>query len=86
MKFVRSEKFKRCFASLPSEVQKIAEKKMFLLARNFRHPSLRVKKMEGTDDIWEASITMNYRVTFRIEKNELHLRVIGKHDEALKNP
>lgn len=86
MKFVRSEKFKKCFISLPSEIQNIAEKKMFLLAQNLRHPSLRVKKMEGTDDIWEASITMNYRLTFKIEKDELQLRVIGKHDEALKNP
>ena len=86
MKFVRSEKFKKCFVSLLSKVQKTAEKKLLLLAQNLRHPSLRAKKIEGTVDIWEASITMNYRVTFRIEKDELHLRVIGKHDEALKNP
>lgn len=86
MKFVRSEKFKECFVFLPEEIQRIAEKKLLLLAQNLHHPSLRVKKMAGTDDIWEASITMNYRLTFKIQNDELHLRVIGKHDEALRNP
>lgn len=50
------------------------------------HPSLRIKRVKGTDLIWEASVTMNYRLTFQIINNAILLRKIGKHDETLSNP
>ena len=86
MKIVFSDRFIKHYEALAPDIQKLTDKKIKLLAQNLRHPSLRVKKMEGIADIWEASITMNYRLTFKIQNNELHLRVIGKHDEALRKP
>jgi len=53
---------------------------------NIRHPSLRVKKMEGHKNRWEASIDMFYRFTFEIHDDFYMLRRIGPHDNVLKNP
>jgi len=52
-----------------------------LLAENFYHPSLRAKKIKGRrDEMYEASITMNYRILFQIEDDTYLLRRIGTHD------
>jgi hypothetical protein len=49
------------------------------------HPSLRVKKLEGYENRWEASITMFYRFTFEVYEGYYLLRRIGPHD-ILKKP
>ncbi|MDM8521844.1 hypothetical protein QUF80_00585 [Desulfococcaceae bacterium HSG8] len=47
MRIVRTEGFKKDFKQLPKPVQKKFGKKFELFMKNIRHPSLRVKKMEG---------------------------------------
>jgi mRNA-degrading endonuclease YafQ of YafQ-DinJ toxin-antitoxin module len=42
--------------------------------------------MEGHKNIWEASVTMKYRITFEIEQDAFLLRRIGEHDKVLRNP
>lgn len=86
MKIRLKETFKKDFRKLPADLQKLADSKIEMLAHNPRHPSLRIKKMEGHKDIWEASVTMKYRITFEIEEDGFLLRRIGEHDKALKNP
>ncbi len=73
------------FAALPSEVKNTALKKLEIYRKNPCYPSLRVKKMEGTKNVWELRVTKNYRLTFQIEKNIMTLRRIGTHD-ILKTP
>ena len=61
------------------------EKFLRLIADEPRHPSLRVKKIQGTTDIFEASVNMAIRVTFQFIKPEtIYLRNIGEHDMTLK--
>ncbi|RLC14442.1 MAG: hypothetical protein DRI57_14480 [Deltaproteobacteria bacterium] len=60
MKIARTEGFKKDFKQLPKPVQKKFGKKFNLFMKNIRHPSLRVKKMEGHKNRWEASIDMFY--------------------------
>jgi len=61
------------------------EKFLRLIADEPRHPSLRVKKIQGTTDIFEASVNMALRVTFQFIKPEtIYLRNIGEHDMTLK--
>lgn len=61
------------------------EKFLRLIADNPRHPSLRVKKIQGTDDIFEASVNMAVRVTFQyVKPDTIYLRNIGEHDMTLK--
>lgn len=81
-----SESFKRDFKSLPTQIQGLFEDKLDLLVNsNFKHPSSRVKKMQGTKNIWEGSVTMNYRFTFHKNQTSLFLRRIGTHN-ILRNP
>ncbi|MCL6447669.1 MAG: hypothetical protein K6U04_05870 [Armatimonadetes bacterium] len=86
MKFQRTERFKRMYRQLSPEQQKAVQKALCLLAENMRHPSLRVKRVQGTKGIWEASVTMSLRITFQREKDLIILRNCGEHNETLKNP
>ena len=81
MKIIRSPRFDRAYRKLHKKVKQQFKKKMeLLLSSNFSHPSLRIKKIKGTENIWEASIDMSYRFTFEKIENGIRLRVIGKHD------
>ncbi len=82
-----TETFLKQFYQLPKPVQKKARKSIRLLAENPKHPSLRSKSVQGAKGIYEASLDMQYRFTYeRLPGDVLRLRVIGLHDEALKNP
>ena len=81
-----SKTFKKNFEKLPKEIQERFREKLHLLIENFQHPSLRVKKMQGKEDIWEASISDSYRITFSIIENVIMFRNIGVHDKALRKP
>ena len=78
--------FKEQYTDLPAAVQARVDKQIHLLAGNFRHPSLRVKKIKGSRGIWEARVDLSHRMTFEIIDDTIFLRVVGKHDDALKNP
>jgi mRNA interferase RelE/StbE len=61
------------------------DKFLLLIESNPQHPSLRAKKIQGTDEIFEASITMGIRVTFQyIKPDTIYLRNVGEHDTTLK--
>jgi mRNA interferase RelE/StbE len=77
--------FKKKFEKLPKEIQDRFREKLSLLLEDFQHPSLRAKKMQGENDIWEASISDNYRITFNVVGNTIILRKIGTHN-TLRNP
>jgi len=72
--------FKRDFRSLPSDVQKRARKAIGLLIDNPSHPSLRTKKIQGVKDIWEARVTLSYRLTYQRAGDAIVLRRVGTHD------
>ena len=80
MKLARTARFARDFRSLPPDIQRRAAKQLQLLLDNPRHPSLRIKKMEGSQDIWEGRITKGYRFTFQVRNDTYILRRIGTHD------
>jgi mRNA interferase RelE/StbE len=86
MRVVASERFKRAYRRLPEQVRELTDRKLLLLEQNPGHPSLRVKKLAGAAGIWEASITMRYRMTFELHRGCIVLRVIAEHDEALRQP
>ncbi len=82
-----SKRFKKNFQKLDKNSQKAIEKAILQLGREPRHPSLRTKKMQGYEDIFEASANMDIRITFQHEKpNTIILRNCGHHDRTLKNP
>lgn len=56
----------------------VLDKALGFLLENPHHPSLRSKKLPGTE-IWYARITRAYRFTFIIEGDVITLRRAGTH-------
>ncbi len=82
---VFTARFDRLFRRLPKAIRDATFEKLATYLDNPTHPSLRVKRIRGTDRIWEMSITMNYRLTFELEGETVILRRIGTHD-ILRRP
>jgi mRNA-degrading endonuclease YafQ of YafQ-DinJ toxin-antitoxin module len=80
MKIKTTRRFDKDYTRLPREIKNLLDKKLRLFFENQNHPSLRVKKMEGHPNIWEASITMQYRFTFEVHSDFCILRRVGTHD------
>ena len=77
--------FVREYSRLPPDIRTRADKQISLLLSSPRHPSLRIKKMSGHRDLWEARVTRHHRVIFQIIDETFFLLRIGSHD-ILKNP
>lgn len=75
-----SNRFKKEYAILPMQIQETFDKKFSLFLNNINHPSLRVKKIRGTENRWEGSVTKKYRFTFQMAEGTVIFRRIGTHD------
>ena len=69
-------------SKLPKPIQKKANKQFTFLLTNYRHPSLRARKM-GDSKTYEARIDIHYRFTFQIEEENIYILIIGPHDTGL---
>ncbi len=56
------------------------------MTEDLRHPSLRIKKIQGKKRIFEANISMDIRITWQYIKGGTYFRSMGLHDKTLKNP
>ena len=86
MKISRTARFKRAWQELTEEEKELGRKALRNLATDLRYPALRVKKMQGTENIWEARVSRSLRMTFEFEGDTIILRNIGRHDETLERP
>ena len=86
MKIFAHERFQRSYQNLPSPVQFKVDRQLKVLVTNLRHPSLQVKRVKGTNTIWEARVDLHYRMTFEMHGDAVYLRVVGNHDDVLKHP
>jgi mRNA-degrading endonuclease RelE of RelBE toxin-antitoxin system len=75
----RTNAFLKDYRGLPIEIRDRVDKQLRLLFEDFRHPSLRLKKLGGTD-IFEIRITKGYRLTLRFYKEIVELRRVGTHN------
>ena len=85
MKIQTTRPFDRDYARLREEVKKRVDKQLALLMSNPSHPSLRLKRIRGTEDIWEVRVTRSDRITLQIAGDTFILRRIGPHD-VLRQP
>lgn len=72
----------RSYQKLSLVIQKKADKQFERLLSDYRYPSLRVRKMGG-ENCSEGRIGLQYRFTFVIEGENIHILTIGPHDEGL---
>ena len=86
MEIVFTEQFEQAYEKLTSVEKQSVRKALALLGGNLRHSSLRVKKMEGRKNIWEARPSKRLRMTFEIAGEIVVMRNLGEHDKVLKKP
>lgn len=80
-KITYSKAFKKNYKKLSDAEKKQTKKKLCFFVENPLHPSLRTKKIQGAEDIWESSVNMDIRIIWFYEGNELILLLdIGHHD------
>jgi mRNA-degrading endonuclease RelE of RelBE toxin-antitoxin system len=85
MRIVFSKTFEKDYKKLPTKIQKLLDEQLLMLLEDLSYPSLRIKKMQGHNSIWEGRITQNYRFTFEKIDNAYFLRRAGTHP-VLNNP
>ena len=78
MKIVFTDMFRRDYRDLPDHVQRALDKALKFLLGNSRHPSVRVKKLPGTE-VWYGRATRAYRFTLQLNGDTCLLRRAGTH-------
>lgn len=86
MKIAHTDNFKTAWSRLEEKDRKSARKAIVNLVANMNYPSLRVKKIKGTNSIWEARASRTLRITFQLDSDIIIFRNVGHHDETLKQP
>lgn len=79
MKACYSPRFKRSLAEFSPPVQTKFKKQVVFLLQDLRYLSLRAKKYDESEDIWQARVDDNVRFYFRIEGDAYVLLDISKH-------
>jgi len=79
--FVYSDRFKKHYRKLNAIEKKQIAGKLTLLSQNPPHPSLRTKRIQGTDRLFESSANMDVRIIWYYKGNKLIALVdVGHHD------
>ena len=86
MKFEFTVRFGRQYKKLPKELRERVGEQLSRLAEDPTHPSLRVKRIQRSLGIWEASVTDSIRFTFSVGDRTYVLRNLGDHDHVFHNP
>ena len=76
-----TERFKKSFNKLTKIEKKQFQAKMEIFIENIMHPSLRTKKIQGQELLYESSINMDIRIIWYLENEILVVLLdIGHHD------
>lgn len=76
-----SSRFKKSFSKLEDHEKKMFYRKLSIFIENHKHPSLRTKKIKGSEILFESSINMSIREIWTYQDENLILMLdIGHHD------
>ena len=79
--FTFTPRFKKHYQTLSAQEKKQLTTKLKLLAENPAHPSLRTKRIQGSDGLFECSVNMDIRIIWYYEGDIMIILVdIGHHD------
>jgi hypothetical protein len=81
MKSTTTQRFWKCYETLPAEVRKRAKEVYGLFAKNPYHPSLHFKRIHSSRPIFSVRITIGYRAVGIVEGDEITWFWIGSHHE-----
>ena len=81
LKITYTARFQKHYKTLSDAEKRQFRSKLLLFTENPLHPSLRVKRLQGNDDLFEFSVNMDIRVIWFYEGDSLVALVdIGHHD------
>ena len=79
--FTFTNRFTKRFKTLAKQEKKQLKGKLRLLSENPLHPSLRTKRILGTNDLFESSINMKIRIIWYYGDDKvIILANVGYHD------
>jgi addiction module RelE/StbE family toxin len=79
--FTFTRRFQKHFQALTVQEKKQLMNKLELLAENPVHPSLRTKRIQGTEDLYECSVNMDIRIIWYYEGDTMIILIdVGHHD------
>jgi len=79
--FTFTPRFQKHFKTLTQQEKSQLMKKLKLLAEYPAHPSLRTKRVQGTDELYECSVNMDIRVIWFYEDGAMIILLdVGHHD------
>jgi mRNA interferase RelE/StbE len=79
MELFYTERFLKSLADTPEQVRKAFYKQAEFLVQNLRHPSLRAKKYDEANDVWQARVNRDWRFYFTIQEDTYYLIDIIPH-------
>jgi mRNA interferase RelE/StbE len=80
-RFTFTGRFQKHFKSLTEQEKKQLMNKLEFLAGNPMHPSLRTKRIQGAEDLFECSVNMDICIIWYYEGDTMIILVdVGHHD------
>lgn len=83
-RFTYTPRFQKHYKTLTKQEKAQLTNKLALLAENPAHPSLRTKRIQGTDKLYESSVNMDIRLIWHYEGNIMIIIVDAGHHDILK--
>lgn len=81
----RSERFRRAYKKLTEAQRQRVDNALLRVLSDPRHPSLRVKRLQGMARIWSARASDELRFTFELTEDRVALRNVHQ-DATLRSP
>jgi mRNA-degrading endonuclease YafQ of YafQ-DinJ toxin-antitoxin module len=80
-KLLPDKHFVKTYGKLPAQLRKQIDVKLLRLADDPNHPSLRTKRIQGTQRLFESSVNMDVRLIWHYEGDALIILLdVGHHD------
>jgi mRNA-degrading endonuclease RelE of RelBE toxin-antitoxin system len=79
VKVVLSDRAIQSLKDAPRHVRRAFDKQLRFLVDNVLHPSLRAKKYDETNDLWQARVTKDWRFYFTITDDTYRIEKIIPH-------
>lgn len=79
MKIALTDRVIELAKDAPAAVQRAFDKQLHFLANNLHHPSLRAKKFDEANDVWQARVSRGWRFYFIIEEDRYVITNIIPH-------
>lgn len=79
--FTFTSRFQKHYKNLTATEKKQLMNKLKIFSENPNHPSLRTKRIQGTDNLFECSVNMSIRIIWYYEGEKIIILLdVGHHD------